>query len=651
MRAASGLLGALLTAAAVAAAAPPVPPAGSPSSAPPRAFEEVWNAQLRAEAAGDAQAAQRAMAELRRMRMERNVSSHETLGLALVQKGVERLTAGDRDGAETAFRSAVAVAPGLPDGYFGLARALAGKGPVGWLGGAREAMAGTRAFVRTGRGAANLRGLLTVAWLVFGFALAWTVALALLLRHGGLLRHDIEEWLGSARPRSLAVGLFLLLVLLPVVAFQGWGWLPIWWMALLLGYSSWPERVLMAFLLTTTLSVGPAISALDFRLRTVHNPLYLAAHDAVEGAPAPSAISRLEEAAAADPQDKDLVYLLGAARKRAGRYEEAASLYRSLLAAEPEDAFARNNLANIEFARGAYDTALERYRAGTGSSNPGVAATSYYNLSLAHLQKFDYQAYNEARSNADRLDPGLVARYDRWKYDSGDYAVVDLGLTRAQVWAKFAGAPSGVAVRNVVAGAPPLPEAGALLKSIGNRLLASLAVVPLVALMVRRWRGPRAFTVHCARCGTAFCRNCHLGAASGGLCSQCYHLFVVRDGVSGPARNRKMAEVQGAATRRQRIFRALSLVAPGAGHVFSGRTLAGCTLLAAWYAVVALLAAAAIVPFTEVSSMLVPPWWPAAPVLLLAVSWVVAGRLPPDFAAELPTRRAGPRRSRSGQGA
>jgi tetratricopeptide (TPR) repeat protein len=652
VRAATGLLGALLAAAAVAAAAPPAPPAGgSAASAPPRAFEEVWNAQLRAEAAGDTQAAQRAMAELRRMRMERNVPSHETLGLALVQKGVERLTAGDRDGAEAAFRSAVAVAPGLPDGHFGLSRALAAKGPLGWLTGVREAIAGARAFVDTGRGAANLRDLLTVAWLLFGFALAWTASLALLLRHGGLLRHDIEEWLGPARPRSVGLGLFLLLVLLPVVAFQGWGWLPIWWMALLVGYASWPERALVALLLATTLTVGPAISALDFRLRTVHNPLYLAAHDAVEGAPDGSAISRLEQAAAADPQDKDLGYLLGAARKRAGRYEEAASLCRSLLAADPQDAFARNNLANIEFVRGAYDAALERYRAGTGSSNPGVAATSYYNLSLAHLQKFDYQAYNEARANADRLDPGLVARYDRWKYDSGDYAVVDLGLTRAQVWAKFAGAPSGVAVRNVVAGAPPLPEAGALLKSVGNRLLASLAVVPLVALLLGRWRGPRAFTVHCARCGTAFCRNCHLGAASGGLCSQCYHLFVVRDGVSGPARNRKMAEVQGAETRRQRIFRILSLLAPGAGHVYSGRTLAGSALLVAWLGVLAFLAAAAIVPFTEVSSKLVPPWWPAGPALLLGAAWLVANRLRPDFGAELPARRSGPRRSRAAQGA
>ncbi len=114
-------------------------------------------------------------------------------------------------------------------------------------------------------------------------------------------------------------------------------------------------------------------------------------------------------------------------------------------------------------SRGGYDSARARYRAGTeGGTAPEVAATSYYNLSLAHLQKFEYQAYNEAKSNADRLAPGLVADYDRWKYDSGDYAVVDLDLTPAQVRDKFEGAESGVAARNVAAGErPPAPPATA----------------------------------------------------------------------------------------------------------------------------------------------------------------------------------------------
>ena len=640
MRRALGVAVALLAASAALAA----PPAPAPT--PPPSFEQVWAAQLRAERGGDAAASEKAMADLRRMRVERNVEGHATLGLGFVQRGLEKLDAGDRDGAEEAFRSAVAIAPGLPDGHFALARALLKKGPLGVVPSIGETVAGTRAFLDTGRGLANARDLLTAAWLAFSLLLSWLVALVLVLRHGGLLLHDVQEFLGPGRARAAALALCLLALLLPVATFQGWGWLPLWWMALLFAYLEWSERGLALVLFVSALTYGPAVTSLEYRLRTLQNPLYHAGLAAVEGVPDGAAIARLEQAAAADPQDRDLAYLLGAARKRSGRYEEAAELYRRMLAESPDDAFARNNLANIEFLRGAFDSALARYRAGTGSANPEVAATSYYNLSLAHLQKFDYQAYNEARSNADRVARGLVARYDRWKYDTGDYAVVDLGLEPDQVWSKFAGAASGVAVRNVVGGSPPLPQAGALLSSTANRVLGALALFPVVLLVVARLRGPRALTLHCARCGTAFCRRCQLGAASTGQCSQCYHLFVVRDGVSGPARNRKMAEVQESETRRQRVFRALSVVAPGAGHLYSGRTLVGGPLLVAWLGVVALLGAAQAVPFTESSSRLVPPWWTILVVVVLAGIWLLANRLEADFAAAAPVRRPGSRRPR-----
>jgi hypothetical protein len=392
------------------------------------------------------------------------------------------------------------------------------------------------------------------------------------------------------------------------------------------------------------------VSALEVRLRTAHNPLFLAALDAVESLPDRAAILRLEEAVTRDPGDRDLVYLLGAARRRAGRYEDAAELYRRALAADPGDAIARNNLANIEFVRGGYDSARARYRAGTeAGASPEIAATSYYNLSLAHLQKFEYQAYNEAKSNADRLAPGLVADYDRWKYDSGDYAVVDLGLTQEQVLDKFAGAGSGVAVRNLVGGTRPKAARVSLATVLSSRFAVALVVFALGALGVALWRGPKAFTLRCRRCGTAFCRNCHLGQVSGGLCSQCYHLFVVRDGVSGPARNRKLAEVQRAEGRRDRVFRVLSLLSPGAGQVYGGWTLRGAALLLAWYGVLSLVVASRVVPFTQVSSRLSPPWPSLAAVVVLVTVWLAANRFRPVAEVELPARPAGPRRARATQ--
>lgn len=630
--------------------APPPPGAGAPPPAAAVAptFEEMWSAWVKAEASSDARAAEVALRQIRRARIERNARSLDTVGLGLVERGVAKLDAGERAEAEEVFRMAVALAPGLPDGHAGLSRALLQKGPLGVVPSVDAALTGLSAFLPTGRGSRSARNLLTVAGLLCAFGFAWALAAALLLRRGGLLRHDLEEWLGPAQSRSASLGLLLLLLLLPVATFQGWGWLPLWWLALLYVYLDRAERALVFGLAAAALVVAPAVSALEGRLRTARNPLYHAALEVVEASPGRAAIARLEEASARDPEDRDLLYLLGGARRRAGRYEEAAELYRRALAGDPADAVARNNLANIEFVRGGYDAARARYRAGTEAATaPEVAATSYYNLSLAHLQKFEYQAYNEAKSNADRLAPGLVADYDRWKYDSGDYAVVDLDLTPGQVRDKFEGAESGVAVRNVAAGERPTVPPATLAGAVASRFAASLVAFALAAYGVARWRGPKAFTLHCARCGTAFCRYCHLGQVSGGLCSQCYHLFVVRDGVSGPARNRKLAEVQRADGRRGRVFRVLSVLSPGAGQVYGGWTVRGAALLLAWYGVLSLVVASRLVPFTEVAGRLSPPWPGVAGGIVLLAVFAAANRFRPVSEVELPARPSTPRRPRA----
>ena len=623
-------------------------PAGAPPPAPvaEATFEDLWSGFVRADAAGDAEGRERTLREIRRVRMERNIPSLDGLGLGLVERGVARLDAGQREEAEDAFRAAVALAPGLPDAHAGLAVALLKKGPLGIVPSVEATVAGVSSFLPTGRGALRAADLATVAALLAAFGIAWAAGAALLLRRGGLLLHDVEEWLGPAHGRTASLALFLLLLLLPVATFQGWGWLPLWALALLFAYLDWRERALAGLLLAAALAVSPAVASLDARLRTARNPLFHAALAAVESLPDGAAITRLEDAVRGDPEDRDLVYLLGAALRRAGRYGEASELYRQVLAKDPADAVARNNLANIEFVRGGYDSARARYRAGTqAGAVPEVAATSYYNLSLVHLQKFEYQAYNEAKSNADRLAPGLVADYDRWRYDSRDYAVVDLGLSREDVADKFAGAETGVALRNVAAGARPAPRRAGLVASLANPFAAAVALFALVAFVVGRWRGPKAFTVHCARCGTAFCRFCHLGQVSGGLCSQCFHLFVVRDGVSGPVRNRKMAEVQRAEGRRNLVFRVLSVLSPGAGQVYGGWALRGAALLAAWYGVLGLLAASRIVSLPEVPRRLSPPWLAVAPGLVLLAVWAVANRFRPEREVELPARPA--RRARA----
>jgi len=612
--------------------------------APPAAssFDALWAAYKKAEAKSDSEAAQAAMREIRRLRIERNIRSLETMALARVGDGVAALRAGETARAEAAFRDAVALDPHLPDAYFGLAQYDVKKGPLGLVPAVKDTLAGTMARLRTARGGHYVFTLFVPVLLLALLATTIVFGLTMVIRDGSLLKHDFEESFGPGR-RSLALGLAAIILLLPAMLFQGWAWLPLWWLAMLFIYMGWAERIVALALILLCVVSAPLVTTMESRLRAQQNPLFWASLTALEGGPDTRAVAQLEDAQRANGDDRDFIYLLGAQYKKAGRYEDGAALYREALRSDPKDPIALNNLANLEFAGGEFPAAIARYKQGIESGPPvPLAATFYYNLSLAHLQRFEYQPAQEAKTQADRLDSSLVHTYDSlWKYDKGDYAVVDLGLSPDEVWAKFAGATQGVVRKNQAGKGAPATDLQSLLPTLANRL----TVFPLVALLaiaiLRKWRGGKAFTMRCLKCGTPFCRRCHLGQVAGGLCSQCHHLFLVRDGVSGPARNRKLLEVQKEEGRRDRVFRALSLLVPGAGHLYAHRAGMGILLVFSWSMVLAAgLLTGRLLPLTEASGDLSKPWGLGVGALVLLVIYVLANRSKPEFEdVMLPIRR------------
>jgi Tfp pilus assembly protein PilF len=613
-------------------------------------FEALWASYLKADRAGDVENSRRTFAEIRRLRIERNVLNLDSLGLALVAQGEERLKKDELERAEQAFRSAIALAPNLPDGHLGLALVESKRGPIGIVAAIGDTLAATLSRLPTLRGELLALTLLVPVALLAALAVATVFGFAMLIRHGGLLRHDLMESVGPARSPSVSLAFWVVLLLLPVVSFQGYGWLALWWLALLFAYMGVLERAAAILLLIVAVAVGPAVGFLESRLLAARNPLFWAAASALDGGSDPRALLELDAAIKKAPDDRDLVYLMAAHQKKAGRYDEAAQLYRGVLQTDPNDGIAKNNLANLEYARGEISSALARYQQGAAEEGPSEqVATFFYNQSLAHLQKFEYQPAQEARSHADRLNAGVVAMYDRtWKYDNGNYAVADLSLTHEQVWAKFAGVPSGVGARNVVS--TPPPQAGAApSKWLVNRFTGAVAAFVLVVMLVSFWRGRRSFTMHCVKCGTAFCRRCHLGAVIGDLCTQCHHLFMVRDGVSGPARNKKLMEVQKMDARRSRVFRLLSILSPGAGQLYARKTVLGLVLVVVWYVVGAIaLLAGRVIAVTEAPSDLTKPWTLGFAAGVLALTWLIANRSRPDFESASPIRRAGaPRRGRA----
>lgn len=616
------------------------PPAGT-------SFEALWGVYAKAEQRGDQEGRRAAHQEIWKYRVERNIRSLEPIALARLGEGLRRLEHGELDGADEDFRAAIALDPHMPDAHFALAQREMRKGPLGIFPAVGKTVSGLTARLPTVLGQHRLLSMLVPVLLLSLLVTLGVSSLALLMRHGVLLRHDLEEFFGPDRSPLMTMLVFAGLLLLPALTFQGYGWLPFWWMAVLFLYLSITERLLVGLALLLALGVGPVVRGLESRIMAAQNPLFVAGVQALEGSGDARSMILLERARDRYPEDRDLAYLLAAHYRKAGRYDEAAAVYNELLRTNASDPVTLNNLANLSFAAGEFPAAIPRYQQGIASApTAAVAATLYYNMSLAYLQKFDPQPANEARSQAMRLDPGLIQQYDAaWKYEiKNENAVVDLGLSAAELWGKFSRLRDGVGRQNVLGkgGSEPVEWSAGV-----NRFLGFLAVFAAVVVAIWRWRGPRMFTMRCIKCGTPFCRRCHLGAAWEGLCTQCHHLFVVRDGVSGPARNQKLLEVQSEDQKRERIFRALSLAFPGAGHVYAHRTFSGLAFILIWSLVLSLaLLGGRLLPYTEAASRVTTPWGLILGALVLLAVYIAANRARPDFEILMPAGRP-PRRPRA----
>lgn len=111
---------------------------------------------------------------------------------------------------------------------------------------------------------------------------------------------------------------------------------------------------------------------------------------------------------AAPPADADRAYDQGRQHHLAGRYDEAITAYRAVLAAAPRHVRARNALAAAFARRGEFARAIPIWRALTDELTPGTGPDGAYlfaNLGYAYLLGGDLQNAVAALEKACVLDP------------------------------------------------------------------------------------------------------------------------------------------------------------------------------------------------------------------------------------------------------
>jgi len=454
---------------------------------------------------------------------------------------------------------------------------------------------------------------LLIALIAAGVAM--TVFSSLLaLRYQAALRHDVEEvvapWFG---PRA-GVGAGWLVLLAPILTIILAPWTPVWWLALFSRHGRRAEMAVAGCLLGALILSGPAgIMALT-ACRIASDPAAKNLMDAAGHSSQPESILALEELSKANPADALYPSLLGDLYSRGRFLQEAMAQFTRAAELAPADPRPHNNIGNLYFQAGRHGEAATSYRTALGLSPKFLPA--YVNLYLAEQKMFDFRQAEEALQKGREIDSNGIAALLENREGGGSATETAVSeVEPAEIWNRIlARGPWSGGVGSLVGG--------------GLRSLPSLAGLAggVVLLLSFALLGNQP-AVPCRHCGKPFCERCDGRAEEPDQCVQCRNLFARRSGVHAGVRRTKVDEIERWAAWRSRLSRMLSVLIPGGGDVFLGRTVRGSLLAGAWCLVLATIAL-----HGRLLEAPVPEPWPWAilvPAAIAAVAtWVVANRSP-----------------------
>ena len=556
-----------------------------------RSFDQLWRRYQEAESEGQTELRDRILNEIARLRVERNTFHLHDIASAFTLRGSTLLEQGDLAAAKASFETASQLDPSLSTPLFGLARVARRSG--GFLSSAslrfvvKGYLAPLSSFWSGYYARTDLVFLATLSLLtVLGF-----FSVLMLYRYAVLLNHDLHERLAAKLGPSVVQALTCLILFLPLIVTVGFAWLIPYWLALTFAHQTRSERGLSIVSLVFFVALGPILELQNQGAKTLVNPIFRAAISSEAGTFDATDIAVLQTALQQYPNDRDLKLILAIQYKNLGDYEMSASVYREMLVDDPTDVAAQTNLGNVYFAARDWQGAILQYTNAI-TDHPNFAL-AYYNKSLAHGESFEFSQRERARTQADNLDRQAITAFEGRAGEQR--AVADVRLGTDYIVAKFFGLPDALHP------SPPRSIRDAVLSS--ERVLwfalCSVAFAGLILLLELVFRNRRN-TQRCGKCGSPFCGSCQIGTGRRGLCTQCYHLFIVKDGVSALARNQKIAQVGQTVQNRSAVFRTLSVVAPGAGHIVEGLPLPGFLLLLIWAsALVFLLAGGRLYPLVD----------------------------------------------------
>ncbi len=394
-----------------------------------------------------------------------------------------------------------------------------------------------------------------MAWLrLMATLLLWGFALTLGIRYRRVFRNIWEEPLrrGAMNPHVMALlGAFL--ITLPVVFGLDPGIVAMVWLWLLAPFLLPLEIRATLFILLLQL-VHPALSLLEPMAAARPSPSIVT----LQLRPQPFA--GMERALSALPQG-DRTFLEGWRQLEFQEWAKALATFESLRRNHPDRAEVLNNLGVARYQLG--DLAGAQICFDEAALLGPERGEILLNQSVVAFRQMDGPLGFAKQEDARRVAPETFNRILAANQARNDQRTFPLPLPDN---------PERVAALAQAQAAPADHGPG----RAKNILLAFNFILPLAAAVAFYFRLKKSISEahpsQCTRCGDPFHTT---DSPDAFVCSKCHHLFVLKDGLHGESRKKKVEEVGAFQSAQRWLHRCLIVVLPGADLVLIGETQEG----------------------------------------------------------------------------
>jgi hypothetical protein len=273
-------------------------------------------------------------------------------------------------------------------------------------------------------------------------------------------------------------------------------------------------------------------------------------------------VRRIDEGLARvlDPQDAE--FMRGWRAFQQQRWHEGTEVFRGLLGRHPDQAAVLNNLGVGLYESGDKEGAGKRF-------------DEAFNLEPRSAEIL----LNQSIRAFERLDTVLgTGKQEEARRVAGDAFQRLMSVNQAKKEARTFPMPLPdtpgrlSALRSLFQGREPNTWSSALREpSILMAILLPALGIGLFLYRLRQYQ-VMAHPTQCVRCGEPFHTT---DSPDPNVCPKCHHLFVLKDGLHGESRRKKLDEVAEFQAWQKRIHQSLAAVLPGADRIFLGETQEG----------------------------------------------------------------------------